>query len=240
MTATFDSESELQQAFLQFRDEIDAYHDRRDRLIKTSRDVTSLSKKVIFHLHRFSMEHAWPTYDENGQLTQTPANGRLLVSANAKLHEIYDVIRTCAMKEELASETHKPSASMLRYERCIGMSLEELVEAASFLHFLEHNSLIHHEDIQQHLRTPDGHLIMYVSPMRYLLGLCDLNGELMRLAINAAACPDPMHVIERVLSMQRAIYDGTLKSFGREGKEMWLLSMSILTHATDTLQPWSH
>lgn len=87
------------------------------------------------------------------------------------------------------------------------MSLEELVEAASFLHFLEHNSLIHHEDIQQHLRTPDGHLIMYVSPMRYLLGLCDLNGELMRLAINAAACPDPMHVIERVLSMQRAIYD---------------------------------
>ena len=158
MTATFDSESELQQAFLQFRDEIDAYHDRRDRLIKTSRDITSLSKKVIFHLHRFSMEHAWPTYDENGQLTQTPANGRLLVSANAKLHEIYDVIRTCAMKEELASETHKPSASMLRYERCIGMSLEELVEAASFLHFLEHNSLIHHEDIQQHLRTPDGHL----------------------------------------------------------------------------------
>jgi hypothetical protein len=36
------------EAFGLFRDEIDDYNDRRERLIKTSRDVTSLSKKVIF------------------------------------------------------------------------------------------------------------------------------------------------------------------------------------------------
>ncbi len=43
------------EAFGLFRDEIDDYNDRRERLIKTSRDVTSLSKKVIFLLHRSTL-----------------------------------------------------------------------------------------------------------------------------------------------------------------------------------------
>lgn len=39
-------------AFESFRDELDEHYDRREKLIKTSRDVTILSKKIIFSLHR--------------------------------------------------------------------------------------------------------------------------------------------------------------------------------------------
>lgn len=32
--------------FENFRDELDEHHDRRERVIKTSRDITALSKKM--------------------------------------------------------------------------------------------------------------------------------------------------------------------------------------------------
>ena len=44
--------------------------------------------------------------------------------------------------------------------------------------------------------------------MRYLLGLSDLTGELMRFAINAVTSPDPLAVIEHVQTMLRTIYNG--------------------------------
>lgn len=47
---------DLNAIFTQIRDELDAHHDRRERLIKISRDITSLSKKMIFSLHRIHGE----------------------------------------------------------------------------------------------------------------------------------------------------------------------------------------
>lgn len=35
-----------------FRAELDEHHDRRERIIKASRDITAASKKIIFTLHR--------------------------------------------------------------------------------------------------------------------------------------------------------------------------------------------
>lgn len=39
--------------FLHFREDLDTHHDRRERVIKASRDVTALSKKMIFTLQRY-------------------------------------------------------------------------------------------------------------------------------------------------------------------------------------------
>ena len=38
--------------FEQFRAELDEHHDRRERIIKASRDITAASKKIIFTLQR--------------------------------------------------------------------------------------------------------------------------------------------------------------------------------------------
>lgn len=39
-------------AFTSFRAELDAHHAQRERIVKLSRDVTALSKQLIFTLHR--------------------------------------------------------------------------------------------------------------------------------------------------------------------------------------------
>ena|SRR6266516_4450663 len=38
--------------FTDIRDKLDGHYDRRERLIKISRDITALSKKMIFSLQR--------------------------------------------------------------------------------------------------------------------------------------------------------------------------------------------
>lgn len=100
-------------------------NDRRERLIKTSRDVTALSKKLIFHLHRYSVAHGWPT--EPGR----EANAKLLRDAHTKLEEVYAMLRSCADAEELASTSAQPSPNMLRFERFVGASLEEMVRCTA-------------------------------------------------------------------------------------------------------------
>jgi Translin family len=47
--------------FLGFRDELDEHHDRRERIIKASRDITALSKKMYVtrkhdpHIHQLNL-----------------------------------------------------------------------------------------------------------------------------------------------------------------------------------------
>ena len=47
---------ELNGIFTRIRDNLDAHYDRRERLIKISRDITAQSKKMIFVLQRIQGE----------------------------------------------------------------------------------------------------------------------------------------------------------------------------------------
>jgi len=40
--------------FRQFQTELDGRHDKHERLVKLSRDITVASKRIIFSLHRVS------------------------------------------------------------------------------------------------------------------------------------------------------------------------------------------
>ncbi|WFD30095.1 hypothetical protein MSPP1_001111 [Malassezia sp. CBS 17886] len=190
-------------AFESFRDEIDAYNDRRERLIKTSRDVTSLAKKIIFHLHRFTAVDAWPCAPD-----ALPARDqKLLADAHAKLADVVGALQTCAQTEGLVSTSpDAPSPANLHFESFLGASLEEMMEAASFLYFLENGTVMPLAHVQDMLRTESGDLSLYISPNRYLLGLSDLTGELMRFAINAVTAREPQRIIDVVLHTQRTIY----------------------------------
>ncbi|PKI85117.1 hypothetical protein MVES1_001289 [Malassezia vespertilionis] len=194
-----DVRARLDTSFEAFRDEIDAANERRDRMLKVARDVTGLSKKVIFHLHRFRIADGWPFAGEEH-------NAGILQEAHGKLEHIYTILRACALDEGLAGPSDRPSVLMLRNERNIGGAIEELVEAVSFLYFLEHNALIPHGVVQDPLRSPTGTLLVYIAPMRYLLGLSDLTGELMRFGINAASAPAALFILAQVLGTQQQIY----------------------------------
>jgi predicted translin family RNA/ssDNA-binding protein len=72
-------------------------------------------------------------------------------------------------------------------------SLEEYTEAKAFLMFLEKGKLITCKELQ------------FVSAEEYLLGLCDLTGELMRYAVMRATKRDKS-AVEKTRDMIDAIY----------------------------------
>jgi predicted translin family RNA/ssDNA-binding protein len=76
------------------------------------------------------------------------------------------------------------------------------VEAISFMHFLEHSSLISLNQVQA-LFMEDDNIIFPIQPFRYLLGLSDLTGELMRFATNAVGSGDAGEVVIMVLNLIR-------------------------------------
>ncbi|CCM01642.1 uncharacterized protein FIBRA_03703 [Fibroporia radiculosa] len=168
--AASSSNDSVMQTFGKFRDELDDYHDRRERLIKSSRDVTSLSKKVIFLLHRTLMEDSSESDDQALCL-------RAVERAKDKLREIQGLL--VAMHEELAGDR------FWRYQRNVSPGLQEYIEALSFAHYLESRSLISYSDVQKSLLGEDGVLYFPLPLEDYLLGLADLTGELMRYAISS-------------------------------------------------------
>ncbi|KAF8058274.1 Translin [Lyophyllum atratum] len=154
--------------FDDFRADLDDYNDRRERLIKASRDVTNLSKRTIFLLHRMVIED---DSDDNSGALRAAARGY------EKLREVQDVYAN--LKSELAGDR------FWRYQRQVSPGLQEYIEALSFAHYLEHGSLIPFDRVQQTLCDADGVPYFPLTISDYMLGLSDLTGELMRFAISA-------------------------------------------------------
>lgn len=148
--------------FEYFKAELDEHHDRRERVIKASRDITALSKKVIFALQR--------TKGVGQPLTDKRALGDI-----AKL------------KKQI-SETFTSVAADLqginayRYQRNISGGIQEWMEAVLFEHYLSTQSLMTHDEAAKTI--PDGIMLTYED---YALGLFDMTGELMKISITSMA-----------------------------------------------------
>ncbi|KAI9890139.1 MAG: hypothetical protein M1814_004420 [Vezdaea aestivalis] len=146
--------------FTYFRDELDEHHDRRERLVKLSRDITASSKKLIFGLQR------------------TPKLGGPLASTNP--HFVTIAVLLTVISEDL------PPMARERYARQISPCLQELVEALLFGGYLSTQTLPSLSEFNTQRLLP---LELKVGHEDYLLGLCDLVGELMRWAIGHVRDP---------------------------------------------------
>lgn len=95
--------SAIQEQFRVYRTEIDAYNDRRERLIKASRDVTTQSKRLIFVLHRFPHD-ALPL--SSGESSRSgKAGARIIKEATEKRDEIIKILVETALREGLSEST---------------------------------------------------------------------------------------------------------------------------------------
>jgi len=108
---------------------LDNRHDKRERIVKLSRDITIESKRIIFCLHRIKSED-----DKKAVLDE--ASGRLL---NVKDNLWYLLAR------ELEKEDH------YQYIKAYSAGLQEWVEALSFYHYLNYEQLITFSQVQQEL-----------------------------------------------------------------------------------------
>ncbi|OAA54992.1 translin-associated factor [Niveomyces insectorum RCEF 264] len=186
--------------FEQFRDHLDAHHDRRERVVKASRDITALSKKAIFALQRVRRLHPDLAPEVDREVGARLADiGRLLAGLAPELQGI----------------------NRSRYGRVL-FGLEELVEALAFRYYLQHQALVSPEEtaalIAQLCRegraaaaaaaaaaaTKEGEneaaadaevdagvedAVPTIAPDEhdYLMGVLDLSGEMMRFATTSAA-----------------------------------------------------
>ncbi|KAI0178524.1 Translin [Hypoxylon sp. FL1284] len=144
--------------FESFRTELDEHHDRRMKIGKVSRDVTALSKKIIFSLQRVR------------QLNK-PLHDRLKADVEDRMKEIAEHLATI----------EADVAGMNRYRYPL-ICLEEFVEAISFSYYLQHQKLLTPSQAQEMLPAN----IELTSP-DYVFGIFDLTGEMMRFATAVTA-----------------------------------------------------
>ncbi|KAK3362027.1 Translin family-domain-containing protein [Lasiosphaeria ovina] len=184
--------------FERLRDELDAHHDRRDRIGKASRDVTALSKKIIFSLQRVRQIDASLPQDIQAEVDSRLAEIAKLLASIAP--EVQDINR-------------------YRYSRSL-VCLEELVEALTFSHYLKTQTLVDQahlaqvvEDLARQGAAPEDEVmadagttpipeqagqvaaeapVIGVTQEDYLYGVFDLTGEMMRFATTTSALTGQM------------------------------------------------
>ncbi|PLN85614.1 putative translin-associated factor TraX [Aspergillus taichungensis] len=156
-----DQSSQILSIFGTFRDELDEHHDRRERLTKISRDITALSKKIIFSLQRVRTLNA-------------PLPPNIAKETTSRFTQILELFKTAL--PDITTPLHKH-----RYARQISPGLQEFIEALSFHHYLETQTLITIDEVRA--RLLDG--AVPVSEEDYLMGVFDLTGEMMRFAITS-------------------------------------------------------
>ncbi|TNN58081.1 Translin-associated protein X [Liparis tanakae] len=195
------SSSPVIAAFKVFQQELDTKHDKHERLVKISRDVTIESKRTIFLLHR---------------VTSVSNTDDILKEADVKLDAVRQKIGQIA--EELRGE------DLFQFHRAFTPGIQEYVEAVTFLHYIRHRSLISLEEINAMLVFTRGEqeelkgsveapqtggpvLTFQVTPSDYLLGVADLTGELMRLCISSVGNGD-IDTPFQVSQFLRQIHDG--------------------------------
>lgn len=180
--------------FERFRDELDEHHDRRERIVKASRDITALSKKIIFSLQRVRKIQ--------GDL---PEN--IEKEIQSRLLEISKLLSTIAPDVQ--------GINRYRYSRSL-MCIEELIEALTFAQYMRTQGLMGYDEAvnkvaelsryadEMDLDVADSpHQIgdgpssetypaVHVTEDDYLGGVFDLSGEMMRFATTSAALTGKM------------------------------------------------
>ncbi|KAI9469706.1 MAG: Translin [Benjaminiella poitrasii] len=143
--------------FTECRDILDNHYDRRERIIKVTRDITAQSKKMIFALHRAAQGNN--KYKE----------------ADQKQAEIIQLFKKLA--EDIQGLNY------FRYSKSFSGGFEEFIEGVAFYHFLMHQTVIRKDQVDDFFKNEDGTMWIKVTINDYILGLADFTGELMRHAI---------------------------------------------------------
>ena len=181
-----DENSPVILSFKNHRQELDSRHDKHERLVKCSRDVTIASKRIIFNLQR---------------VAGASDTEQIFKEADEKFVTVKELLNTIAL--ELEGE------DPFLFTRAYSPGVQEYIEALSFAHFLKRKTLISFDQVEAELKfsNEDGKdLGLSLNPFDYVLGIADLTGELMRFCINSASSGDQNTPFE-VCSFLREIHN---------------------------------
>lgn len=184
--------------FFLLQRELDSKHDRHDRLAKLSRECTSQSKKVIFHLHR---TYVCPVEESNA--------AEALKDTEMKFATISGILK------EMAAEIAAGNEDPFRYQAAYSQGVQEFIEALSYWMFCRTGKLLTTAQAESWFTfVVDGEksnsIRLPLHPTDFILGIADLTGELMR------ACTDAVTRGNRalpftLLPFMRALYSEFLR-----------------------------
>jgi len=201
---TVDPDSPVLKLFDEFREELDEKHDRNERIVKLSRDVTIESKRAIFTLHRsIGVDDA--------------KKAEIFREAEEKLNWI----RTEKFRQ-IAEEIK--DVEIYQFLKSITWGYQEYIEAVSFLHYLRGGGLLTQKSAESEFSFPSEDsegkdLSLCLPTTEFYLGIADLTGELMRLCISSTSRGDLKMPFE-VAQFLRSIYTGFLLVGNQGPREM--------------------
>ncbi|KAG7204096.1 hypothetical protein KM043_001945 [Ampulex compressa] len=193
-----DNDNLVLQQFRTYAAILDDKHDRFERIIKLSRDITIESKKIIFLLHR--------VYNEK-------SHESLLREAKSRLDKT-----TRSLFKNIASELKNQDPYL--YLKAYRGGLEEYIEAVTFYQYLANGNMESWMELEKTLtytevdkstlpveeKEPQTKtLSTLITPNEYILGIADLTGELMRKCISNLAAGDITSCYE-ICNFVRDIY----------------------------------
>ncbi|KAJ1858901.1 hypothetical protein LPJ73_001857 [Coemansia sp. RSA 2703] len=176
-----DSKRAIIEAFTFYRDQLDAHYDQRERVIKISRDVTALSKKIVFSLLR---------------ITQEPA-AKVFADVEHKHSAVLDLFAKMSVELQ-GSDGYK-------YNRQATPGLQEYIEALGLWIFLRDNTLISKEQVEEMIGSKGAKIL--VTDDDYVLGISDLPGEVNRYCINSIGKGDH-EAVRNSLMFLRSLKEG--------------------------------
>lgn len=191
-----DDSNPVIKSFLGYADELSDKHDRHERIVKFSRDITIESKRLIFLLHTVDM--------------RKPNAAKILNEAFTRLTSL-----CCSNFMNIAKELD--GLDQYQYTRAYSAGLQEFIEAFTYYDYLHNDRIMDWKDLQQKLTytlkqhtqsesggeeaapaieedycqtVPETTVTCLVQPTEFMLGLADLSGEIMRKCINSLGSGD--------------------------------------------------
>ncbi|KAL0430021.1 UNVERIFIED_CONTAM: Translin-associated protein X [Sesamum radiatum] len=180
-----DSDSNpMKDAFSKYAAYLNDLNEKRERVVKASRDVTMNSKKVIFQVHRISKNN----------------KEEVLEKAEKDLAAVVDQHISRLVKEMQGTDFWK-------LRRAYSPGVQEYVEAATLCNFCKTGALLNLDQINASLRPLSDPSVepLQINVLDYLLGLADLTGELMRLAIGRISDGE-LEFAQKICSFVREIH----------------------------------
>lgn len=191
-----DEDNPVVKSFRQYAAELCDKHDRYERIIKLSRDITIESKRLIFLLHTVD------TRKSNYEKILDEARSRLAALCTNNFASIAKELQ---------------NLDPYQYARAYSAGLQEFVEAWTYFEYLSKDTINEWNDLQKKLtydvtdvelpiietltidestsapepadeKRDTGSLktiLCLVQPIEFMLGLADLGGEVMRKCVNS-------------------------------------------------------
>lgn len=194
-----------------------AQQDRRERIVKTSRDCTALSKRLIFHLHRCARPRTSSTRTHTLNLRtellvpipclQRSSLGKRESKRRRFSRSLNKSASNC--KATICGDISAPSLRALRNTSVIFLCYTALdvedrqIEAFSFFHYLEHREVVTLEQVREKIAAHG----LHVTEEDYLCGLADMTGELMRLGVGplaASLCGNVFNSTHRSIVLEQS------------------------------------